>query len=436
MHRRRAGALGPFVRAHLHRRLFVWFGLSILVTGMVVVAVMSLFAGPSPWHSEANRAQAFLAARYAEAWKDPAARTRLTRSLAQELAVDVEVLDAQGHLLEREGPACPDADVRLDVPREGARLGSLNMCFGRNRPHQPWRVALPLFVAGVMLWLLSGKIAWGLARPISELVRAAGELGAGRLSARAQLGRHATGEVQLLATAFNDMAARIERQVGDQRELLATVSHELRTPLGRLRVLAELLRDRGGDPRTVDQVDREVVELDALVGELLASSRMDFGQLNARPLEACDLAGRALERASLPASALSVETASGSLVGDATLLGRALANLLDNARRHGGGARTLRVLEREGQLAFCVEDAGPGLAPGEETRIFEPFYRREHGGEAGSLGLGLTLVRRIAQAHGGDAFAENRAGGGACVGFTVGRALAEAAARHPGQRSA
>ncbi|HSP79021.1 MAG TPA: ATP-binding protein, partial [Myxococcaceae bacterium] len=119
-----------------------------------------------------------------------------------------------------------------------------------------------------------------------------------------------------------------------------------------------------------------------------------------------------------------VEAADAGLVGDATLLGRALANLLDNARKHGQGVEALRLLERGEALAFCVDDRGPGLQPGEEARIFTPFYRRDLGGEAreaGSLGLGLSLVQRIARAHGGDTFAENRPGGGARVGFTLPR---------------
>src|SRR5690606_5428385 len=185
---------------------------------------------------------------------------------------------------------------------------------------------------------------------------------------------------------------------------------------------------------TLDNVDREVVELDALVGELLASSRLDFGQVTPRPLDARELASRAVERSGLPAELVVVEAADTSLVADATLLGRALANLLDNARRHGQGAEALRILERDGRLAFCVDDRGPGLQPGEETRIFQPFYRKDRGGEAreaGSLGLGLALVQRIAQAHGGEAFAENRPGGGARVGFTAERAAPPASAGLP-----
>ncbi|XHF22625.1 ATP-binding protein [Corallococcus interemptor] len=113
-------------------------------------------------------------------------------------------------------------------------------------------------------------------------------------------------------------------------------------------------------------------------------------------------------------------------MADATLLGRALVNLLDNARKHGVGVEALRIQEHgKEHLAFSVEDRGPGLLPGEEKRIFQPFYRKDRGGEAreaGSLGLGLALVQRIARAHGGDTFAENRPAGGARVGFTVRKA--------------
>ncbi|KFE72385.1 sensor histidine kinase [Hyalangium minutum] len=415
--------LGRYLHARLHRRIFVWFGLSIFITGVAVATVINLVGGSS-WRQNVDQVRTFTSNRFAEVWDDPQQRDALVQGIARDLSVDLELHDATGALIRRAGAACDTPDYSIPVVRSGVLLGTVEACYFRNRPRRAWNFIAPLLLMGVMLWTLSGTIARRLTRPMDALVRAAAGLGAGKLATRVQMTPGATDEMGLLAAAFNDMAARIERQMADQRELLAAVSHELRTPLAHLRVLTEILRDSGGDPKTLDNVDREVVELDALVGELLASSRLDFGQVTLRPLDSKELASRALQRTGLPAELLAVEVSDTALVADATLLGRALANLLENARKHGQGAEALRIFEHEGRLAFCVDDRGPGLQPGEETRIFQPFYRKDRGAEAreaGSLGLGLALVQRIAKAHGGDVFAENRPGGGARVGFSVQR---------------
>jgi two-component system, OmpR family, sensor kinase len=222
------------------------------------------------------------------------------------------------------------------------------------------------------------------------------------------------------------MASRIERQLADQKQLLAEVSHELRTPLARIRLLVELARSGKADAVSLDEIEREAVEIDALVGELLASARLDFSALARRPLDGADLVKRAAERASLPAEALVVENGDCRLEGDATLLGRALANLLDNARKHGGGATKLTLKPRPHALLFEVEDGGPGFAAGEIERLTEAFARGERprradGEPEGSLGLGLALVQRIARAHGGQLTFANRPDGGARVTLTVAR---------------
>jgi signal transduction histidine kinase len=287
---------------------------------------------------------------------------------------------------------------------------------------------IALIVAGVILWLSAGAIAWSLTRPLMSIVRVTRELGAGKLDSRLELGRH-SGELGVLADAVNDMAARIERQVADQRELLAAVSHELRTPLGHARILLDTARDRGTDPALVDGLEREIVELDALVGQLLATSRLEFEVLERRRVDGAEAAARALDRAGLPAELLEVVAGDTGCDADPTLLARALANILRNAQEHGnahggsarGGATRLR-LRREGEaLAFEVDDAGPGFAAEDLERVFERFYRGERRA-GGSLGLGLSLVRRIAQAHDGRAWAENLPAGGARVGFTIGPA--------------
>jgi signal transduction histidine kinase len=285
---------------------------------------------------------------------------------------------------------------------------------------------LALLSAGGLLWAGSGAIAWRLTHPLARLVRTAREIGEGKFDRRVDLGPR-RGELGILADAMNEMAARIEQQIADQRALLAAVSHEIRTPLGHLRILAETARERGLEARVAEEIERELLEIDDLVGQLLAGSRLDFQAVERRPLDAADAATLALERAGLPATLLAIESSEVACRADPTLVARALANLLANAEGHGGGARRLVVARQGDALLFAVEDDGPGFAPEELERVFDRFYRGAARGEprSGSLGLGLALVKRIAEAHGGRAFAENRPQGGARVGFTVGNWVTE-----------
>lgn len=281
-------------------------------------------------------------------------------------------------------------------------------------PSGPARVASFAVAFGV-LFLASLSVARRLTRPLYDLSRVTRDIGEGNLKSRARLRWHEPGEVGALAESINDMAARLEKQLGDQRELVAAVSHEIRAPLSRLRVLVELLRAHHVDESTLGKLDREIVEIDSLVGDLLASSRLDFSLLTFHPLDARAVAAEALERAGLPPETLSVLTRDTALDADPTLVARALANLLDNAERHAGGARELVV--REGPpsgLRFEVLDRGPGIPEDALEKVFEPFQRGQAARRGGtSLGLGLALVRRIADAHGGRAWAENRVEGGA-----------------------
>jgi len=204
---------------------------------------------------------------------------------------------------------------------------------------------------------------------------------------------------------------RIERHMRDQRELLAGVSHEIRSPLARLRVLAELLQGGAPSPHLHAKIEQEVAEIDDLVGKLLASSRLDFGALEVSALCARDLALRALERAGLAADLLHDSSQDAAVRGDATLLARALGNLLENAQHHAGGVTALTLRADARTVYFEVYDAGPGLSTETLAHGFDPFFRGAEDGQTssrGALGLGLSLVRRIARAHGGDALIENR----------------------------
>jgi len=416
--------LSYYIRARLQRRLFVWFGAAILASGAAVAAVMLLFSGGSgmSWQREIARGKTFVGGRFAAVWEDPRARDELGRAVADDLEVSVTLADARGRAFATFGHPCGKSWFEAPVVREGERVGTVAVCTERSRPFSALRVIAPLLVAGMVLWGLSGKVARRLSMPLEELARMAGEIGRGNYQARVHLGRrHMHGEALILSAAMNEMAARVARQMNDQRELLAAVSHELRTPLARIRLLTELTRDGVNTEKNLDELDREVMEIDSLVGDLLASSRLDFTALSKEKLDPIEVGKRALERAGLEDDKLSVEGEPGAITADPTLLARALANLLDNAKKHGGGVHALRITGAEGRVVFEVEDGGRGLGAGEEKRIFEPFYRRpdEKAREQGSLGLGLSLVSRIAEAHGGRARAENRVEGGARIGIEL-----------------
>jgi signal transduction histidine kinase len=260
-------------------------------------------------------------------------------------------------------------------------------------------------IAFAALSIMSGAVAWRLTAPLIMAIKAARDIGDGKLDTR--LPTHHRGEMRILAGAVNEMAERIQRQLSDQKQLLAAVSHELRTPLGHMRVLIETARDTG-DMKALGELEREVLTLDDLVGRLLASSRLEFGNLERRQVDVGELVG--------DVSGMEVVTAGDVHAAvDPTLVRRAVANLIDNARVHGGGAVAVRVERRGAQLAIEVDDAGPGVPADRRADAFRAFVPSSGGG----LGLGLALVSRIAVAHGGGAWIADRPGGGARVGFTV-----------------
>jgi two-component system OmpR family sensor kinase len=293
------------------------------------------------------------------------------------------------------------------------------------RAHAPGPVIrlLVFFAAGNVLWMFSGALAHRLALPLWELTRAVKDFGAGKLDRRAQLPRRSPTEVAELAGTFNDMAAHIEALVQGQRELLGAVSHELRTPLARLRVLLALLQDRAGDPALIAKFEREILEMDALVGELLAEARIAAGALTLRALELGDVVSECAERLGIT---LTEPIQRARVNADPTLLSRAITLLLDNAHKHGGDSIRVRCEADGAWLRVSVEDDGPGFEVADLPKLFAAFARGRgaDADEKRGVGLGLYLVRRIAEAHGGSAFAENLPSGGARVGCVLPRAMA------------
>jgi two-component system OmpR family sensor kinase len=415
-HRRRYW-LQRYLRARLHRRIFLTFGLTIaLMLGVVFGGFfLSRAKEVKSWGSRLEDARDFAAGRFERVWTDPPARSELAGSLASQLGFHVALEDASGRVFESHGSGCTGG-YRIPIAEQGAVV----LCHPSAQEPKP-RFWWLLLAASLVVWMGAGSVARRLTRPLAELARFAEALGQGKFDARL-VSREWHGEFGVLAHALNDMASRIGGQISDQRELLAAVSHELRTPLARIRILAELVREEGASDKRAKDIEREVVEMDALVGELLARSKLEFTGVERRPLQAEQLARHALERAGLPFTLLRTEGAELSLEADPTLLGRALANLLENARKYGLGVAAMKVSATSQGVVFSVEDSGPGFDPQALERLFKPFSRgTQTRGEASGLGLGLSLVRRIAEAHGGTATAENLPAGGARVSLEIPR---------------
>nr|MBP6599623.1 two-component sensor histidine kinase [Giesbergeria sp.] len=219
---------------------------------------------------------------------------------------------------------------------------------------------------------------------------------------------------------FNAAAARIQTLVQSHKSLLANASHELRSPLTRIRMGLELMgASSQPSPAFRAEILRNIAELDQLVDEILLASRLDACEADVGTVELVDVVGLAAEEcvrvdADLDAGADSLEVS-----GVAKLLRRAVRNLLENARRYSQGDITVslrRSPHQPGMAEVRVSDHGPGVPEALRERIFEPFYRLPGASErAGGVGLGLALVRSIAQRHGGRVYCEDRAdGGGAC----------------------
>ena len=294
----------------------------------------------------------------------------------------------------------------------------------------PWVGQRPAGEAlAIVLVLLFLGVALGaypvvrrLTRRLEALKNGVVQFGSGDLAHRVD----ASGkdEVAALAQSFNDAAGRIESLLRSNRNLLANASHELRSPLARLKMAFAMLDESPSSAareRLGREINTNIAELDALVEEVLLASRLEAGAQQST-LDAVDLLGLVAEEAARNGAEFEPAPGLASLrvQGEERLLRRAMRNLLENARRYGGPEVLAELRQIGGQAELRICDRGPGVPAPMRERIFEAFFRLPgHAEQAGGVGLGLSLVKQIAQRHGGSAHCEDRPGGGSIFVFSV-----------------
>ena len=454
---------------------------------LTVIVTLALFAGASGWlvqrHLDQERArnQAALTERIA-AWGDliqrslpaasapPEVQADALRDWSQRLRVPMALEDEQGHRIaasdsfmrrERDKSlALAMYQIKLDDGRSlwvmrpgmlkpppmkaGNQAGALDdddrVQGGEHGPPPGFLLpglprgvspSLGLFALVVALFIAIAVGAYPfvrrLTRRLETLKRGVEAFGEGALDRRVPVeGRD---EVASLATSFNLAAARVEALVRSHKSLLANASHELRSPLARLKMATSLLSDAAPDEREREhlraEINTDIAELDGLVDEVLLASRLEAAP---RPdsLESVDLLALAVEEGARVDA--SVDGAPAVVRGEERLLRRALRNLLENARRYGGGQIEVKLEDRAAAgLEIRVLDNGPGVPESFRERIFEPFFRLPgHAERAGGVGLGLALVRQIVERHDGQIRCERPPEGGGCFVISLPRSVVAA----------
>ncbi len=353
-------------------------------------------------------------------------------------------LEIKGRRCRMLGP--PLLETWLPIFYDGREVAQLEV-HGKFHTYKTHRALLRGFrwIGAVTLAAVAG-LAIYLTAPLRRMSRSMDRIADGDLEHRVPV--RGKDEVAILATSFNAMADRIRDMITGQKELMAGVSHELRSPLARMKVSLELLRKAaGGDladnsrpsladrprPGLADRVadlDADADAIDEMIEELLLASRIELGANPLAPeiLELDEVVDEAWSRIADEAAGrgmapvLDLGSAAKHVAADRALTVRAFGNLFENAVRYAGEGEVQVSARRAGdRVEIAIADRGPGVGEGHLEHLFEPFYRVDssRSRKTGAGGLGLMIVRRAIEAHGGRVRAEPRPNGGLVVAFDL-----------------
>ena len=284
-------------------------------------------------------------------------------------------------------------------------------------------------LVGLVLGIVSSE---RVVRPLAGAADAARAIAEGRLDTR--LEPTDDPDLNALTESFNDMVARLQDRVERDARFASDVSHELRSPLMTLAASVEVMVSRRDElpergQAALDLLAADVARFSGLVEDLLEISRYDAGavRLTRDELQVGELVEQAVRASSMPRSSIDIDSrcATTSLSGDRRRLARVVANLIDNARSHGGGVASVHVSPADdstGHVWIVVQDHGEGVTDIDTDRIFERFSRGVGASKRGSsegAGLGLALVREHVRLHGGRVWVESRRDGQTGARFVV-----------------
>ena len=399
------------LKRRLHLQIYGTIIASLIAVVVITALLWTLFKIDRP-DQEAFRIAGRLAALTLPSADTPIDQQRVAlKRLGADLDINVTLFDRHRNLIGAHGPASsappPSAEksgrhrmyggpswaIRLDDGRW------LIASFPRHDDRRPlFNLALLLGAVAVGVGLASYPFVRRLTGRLERLQDGVQRIGAGDLTARVDVeGRD---EVAHLAQSFNDAASKIENLVGSHRLLLANASHELRTPLSRIRMGLELMQGKPDPERTAD-LQQDIAELDELVDEILLMSRLD-ARTSADRSHQVDMVALVAEECTRY-DGCSLSGSVPEIPGDLRLLHRMVRNLLDNAVKHGAPPVSAHLSSTPTDVILTVSDAGNGFPEGLRDKVFQPFFRASDKQNVKGYGLGLPLVRQIAEAHGGTA---------------------------------
>lgn len=428
-------------------RIFLAFLCTLLITALGAIAVTSWLISERRSASESELIDAAQRAATALASGGVPGLTSWARERSQdrESSLEILVVDDAGHdLLNRPlPPALPvaaevDDDlwgsdfpaVLLTLPQSSPELISDEgeafrlLAVPKRKGFALWReVPLPVILLSLAVTLLmSFLLARSITRPVLDLQRTTELLANGSLDTRVPEGaRRRSDEIGRLARSLDVMAVRLERLIRGQQQLLRDISHEVRSPLTRIRLASGLLVQRDASAvAAVNRIDDEVARLDELIDRILDVSRLESGAVtwHRESIDLNSLVERIVTDAVFEAEQLGktlkrlMPVEMLPITGDRHWVESAIENVIRNALKHTPQGTSIDVVldRHESSAELIVADSGGGVPEGDETRIFEPFYRSSGAMARSSSGsgLGLAIAARVVLEHGGVIEARNR----------------------------